>query len=160
MNYANAPATGHFTWGFDNASPYYRVVVRSTPNGLVVNMKTAPKDQYHWPLAGQVIELLPWSAVLPNNEKIAEQVGFMSKVSISYNPDTESFGIAAAALPAGFGVEWKNRTDGPALALPAEFFYLRVWNRGADLASPEKIPFTVGTPAPIGTTGLDVTFNG
>ncbi|UOQ64805.1 DUF6519 domain-containing protein [Hymenobacter volaticus] len=164
IDYSNAPATGHFTWGFDNASPYYRVVVKSTPNGLVVEMKTAPKDQYHWPMAGQVVEFLPWSAVLPNNEKIAEQAGFMSKVLTSYNPDinnpgTGFFGIADAALPAEFG-EWKNRTDRPSLALPAEFFYMRVWNRGADLASPEKIPFTVGTPVPLGTRGLEVTFNG
>ena len=60
----------HLTWGFDNAAPLYRVQVAA--DRQTVTMLTEPKDQAHWPLAEQTVEILPWTAVLPNNEKVAE----------------------------------------------------------------------------------------
>ena len=147
----------HFTWGFDNASPLYRVTV----GGDTVTFLTALKDQHHWPLAGQVIEILPWSAVLPNGEKIAEITGFLSKVSASYNPDTGEIKMAGS-LPATFGNDWKNRPDSNELSNqePPEYFYLRIWNRGTDLSTAEAIHFVPGTPVPLGNTGLAVTITG
>ncbi|HRI61427.1 MAG TPA: DUF6519 domain-containing protein, partial [Saprospiraceae bacterium] len=120
----------HLTWGFDNAAPLYRVTVSA--NGAEVRMLTEPKDQYHWPLSGQVVEILDWSAVLSNGEKVASTKGFMSKVSGSYNPDTGKF-LLSVPLPASFGKEWKNRNDSQSLdnQTPSEYFYLRVWNRGS-----------------------------
>jgi hypothetical protein len=151
--------TGHFTWGFDNAAPLYRVTVSA--DGKTVHMITEPKDQYHWPLAQQVIEILPWSAVLPNGEKVAEISGHLTKVEASYDPDTGNFTLING-VPAGFGAEWKSRADSDDLddQTPPEYFYARVWNRGNDIDSPEEIPFSINTPVPLGTTGLQVTFTG
>ena len=149
----------HFTWGFDNASPYYRVALAA--DGTTVTMLTEPKDQYHWPLTNQIVEILPWSAILPNGEKIAEMQGHLSKVNASYNPDTAVFTIQTA-LPTGFGQEWKTRADKGDLdnQTPPEYFYMRVWNRGSDLTSAAAIPFASGTAVALGNTGLEVTFSG
>ena len=146
----------HFTWGFDNAAPLYRVQVSN--NGATITMLTEPKDQAHWPLSGQVVELLQWTAVLPNKEKLASQGGgFPARVASSYNPDTKSFTIATN-VPATFGAGWKTRTD--AADLGPEFFYLRVWNRGSDTTSPLTIPFVPGAAVSLGQTGLKVTITG
>jgi hypothetical protein len=147
----------HFTWGFDNAAPLYRC--RVSGDRVTVILDTEPKDQEHWPLAGQIVEILPWSAVLPNNEKLAETSGHLSRVAGSYDPDTRELVLATpiSATPP-FGEDWLGREDHAELG--PKFFYLRVWNRGDDLASPPAIPFVAGTPVTLGATGLDITFTG
>jgi hypothetical protein len=149
----------HFTWGFDNASPLYRVAVSA--NGKTIKMLTEPKDQYHWPLSNQVLEILPWSAVLSNGEKVAEQIGHLTKVENSYDPDTAEFTLQNPIAPS-FGIDWKNRADKNDLddQTPPEYFYARVWNRGDDLSSDSKISFTSGLPADLGHTGLQITITG
>jgi Family of unknown function (DUF6519) len=148
-----------FTWGFDNAAPLYRVQIGNNANGQKrkITLLTEPKDQAHWPVSGQVIELLPWSALLPNQEKTSEVNGFLAKVDTSYDPDTKELFITTD-VPAGFGENWLTRPD--AANLQPEFFYLRVWNRGSDMASPPAIPFVNGTAVTLGNTGLSVTFTG
>lgn len=147
-----------FTWGFDNAAPLYRVQVGT--GGTVIKMMNEPKDQAHWPLAGQTVELLPWSAVLPNNEKLAERSGFLVQVDSSYDPDKKEFTLKAP-VPTGFGAEWKNRPDAAQLGLGTnEFFYMRVWNRGSDPTPLASIPFVTGIPVPLGQTGLKITITG
>jgi hypothetical protein len=147
------PGGAAFTWGFDNASSLYRATVADTK----VTLLTEPKDHLRWPLAGQVVEILPWAAVLPNGEKLAEAEGHISRVSASYDPDTREFSIEAAP-PAGFGSEWQARDDSTGLG--GEFFFVRVWDRGADTTSPPEIPLTPGTPQPLSGTGLTVRFDG
>jgi len=147
----------HLTWGFDNAAPLYRVSVNAA--GKTVTLKTDPKDQAHWPLAGQTVEVLPWSAVLPNGEKVAGIEGHLSKVESSYNPDTGELTLITP-VPADFGNEWASRDDHGDLEEFSFNFYMRVWNRGSDQTSPDKIPFTVGTPLPLGNTGLEITISG
>jgi len=147
----------HLTWGFDNAAPLYRVSVNAT--GETITLKTDPKDQAHWPLAGQTVEILPWSAVLPNAEKLAEIEGHLSKVESSYNPDTGELTLTTP-VPADFGKEWESRDDHDDLEESSFNFYMRVWNRGADQTSTEKISFTVGTPLPLRNTGLEITITG
>lgn len=150
----------HYTWGFDNAAPLYRVRV-SNKGGqkVLVTMQTLPRDAAHWPLKGQVVELLPWAAALPNGERVAETAGHLCKVAVSYDPDQQTFEIDVP-LPAGWDL-WKGRSDradfNDASDPADEFLYLRVWNRGDDLASPAAIP--VATSA-LGNTGLKVAFNG
>lgn len=148
-----------FTWGFDNAAPLYRVQIGNNANGQKrkITLLTEPKDQAHWPVAGQVIELLPWSAVLPNMEKTAEVSGFLAKVDTSYDPDSKELFITTD-VPAGFGEDWLNRPD--AANLQPEFFYMRVWNRGSDMASAPAIPFVNGVAVTLGNTGLSVSFTG
>ena len=149
----------HFTWGFDNASPLYRVAVSA--NGKTVQMLTEPKDQYHWPLSKQVVEILPWSAVLSNGEKVAEQKGHLTKVESSYDPDSGKFTLVDA-ISSGFGADWKSRADKVDLDNqdPSEYFYMRIWNRGDDLSSSANIPFTLGVAQPLGHTGLEITITG
>lgn len=162
-----------FTWGFDNAAPLYRVELTTDRNGVrrKIVMRTEPKDQAHWPLSDQVVELLPWSASLVNNQKLADLRGHFAKVNGSYNPDTKEFFIdtpppGPGGSPAhNFGEHWNERNDpglGDKNALDdeGEFFYLRVWNRGSDTASPARIPFLVNAPVSLAHTGLQVTFIG
>ena len=146
------------TWGFNNAAPLYRIEA----TGNTVNMLTAPKDQHHFPLAGQIVEILPWSAVLSNREKIADIRGHFSRVDSSYNPDTGEFTLTTP-LPANFGLAWQSRSDSADLynqETPFEHYYLRVWDRGSDLTSDPVISFSPGLPVPLGQTGLEVTLTG
>ena len=63
--------SSHFTWGFDNAAPLYRVNIG--PNNAnqmrKVTMITEPKDQAHWPIAGQIVEILPCRGCWPIRRK-------------------------------------------------------------------------------------------
>jgi len=147
------------TFGADDSTPLYRVQVGTDATGArrVITMLTEPYDQPHWPLAGQVIELLPWAVVLPNGEKVAARSGLLARVDGSYDPVTGELTIATA-VPAGFGEEWKARAD--AADLRDEFLYMRVWNRGDDTASALAIPCPDGTPVPLGSTGLNVVVDG
>jgi hypothetical protein len=164
--------TTRFTWGFDNGSPLYRVKLVADNNGLLrkIHLLTLPKDQAHYPLEGQVVELLPWSALLSNGQKNAELSGFMAKVEGGYNPDTQDLYIDSApgndsgAPPMPFGQRWVARGDAAAIKNeePPDdvYHYMRVWNRGADTISPAAIGFVPGTPVSLAKTGLQVTFSG
>ncbi|HEX2854236.1 MAG TPA: DUF6519 domain-containing protein [Opitutaceae bacterium] len=158
------------TWGFDNAAPLYRVQlgVDTSAQRRRITMLTLPKDQAHWPLANQTVELIPWSAVLANDQKISELHGHLAKVTTSYNPDDNFFDIDVApsndASGQPFGETWKQRTgtggDAATLDDEGEFFYLRVWNRGSDTTSPARIPIPLGGAVDLLHTGLRVRFTG
>jgi hypothetical protein len=144
----------HYTWGFDNAAPLYRATVTLKGGQLVlVTLPTPPRDAAHWPLKDQVVEILSWSAALANGETVAELSGHLCKVATSYDPDQQTFDIDVP-LPPGFE-NWKGRSD--AASLPSGHVYVRVWNRGDDLASPARIPIANGA---LGTTGLSISFAG
>jgi hypothetical protein len=152
---------GTYTWGYDNASPIYRVQARTIMrNGVAVQqlvLLTEPKDAVHWPLKDQIVEVLPWSAALPNGETLAELNGHLARVTATYNPDDQTLEIDTP-LPAGFGAQWKTRTDTADFfdgTAADDYFFLRVWNRGDDLLSPPAIPIANGV---LGNTGLEVTF--
>ncbi len=150
----------HFTWGFDNSAPLYRVQV--TPGSGTVTFLTEPKDQAHWPMANQIVEILPWSAVLSNREKLAELSGHVARVQGSYDPDSKQLTLAAGEeLPLGFGQAWLTRPDAAELGPPGGtvYLFLRVWNRGSDVTSPPRIPI-VAAPIVLGNTGLTATFTG
>lgn len=146
-----------FTWGFDNAAPVYRATL--APDRRTITLQTEPHDQTRWPRAGQIVELLPWSTVLPNDEKLAELRGHLARVETTYNPDDGELVLSAAtAVPVGFGEAWQGRADSADLA--PGYFFLRVWDRGDDLASDPAIAFTPGTAVTLGTTGLAITITG
>ncbi len=153
-----------FTWGFDNGAPLYRVNLLADGVGQLrrVSMINVPKDQAHFPLEGQIVELLPWSALLSNGQKNAEQAGFLTRVGGGFNPNTRELFLTNAP-PAGFGQDWvpRNGALGISNEAPPEnvFFYMRVWNRGGDTLSPAAIPFAA-LPVPLTGTGLQVTFAG
>lgn len=164
--------TNQFTWGFDNGAPIYRVKLLADDAGMNrrIEMLTLPKDQAHYPLEDQVVELLPWSAFLANGQKNGELSGFMTKVNGGYNPDTKELFIDTEPpddtnVPAmAFGKRFSARSDAAAIKNEDppedEYFYLRVWNRGADTTSPAAINFVPGTPVGLAKTGLQVTFTG
>ena len=151
----------HITWGFDNASHLYRVEVIADENGNrnIVKLISEPKDQAHWPLAGQIVEILPWSAVLPNGEKVADTQGHLSRIGSSYNPKDRKIALTTP-LDDRFGNHWTARPDKAELEKPSVYLFMRVWNRGADRTSEPKIKVTPGTPVSLGHTGLQVTLTG
>ncbi len=149
-------------WGYDNASPLYRVQVTKDAMGAeAIYFLTTPKDEVHWPLAQQVVELLPWSAVLPNGEKVAETAsGFLTTVSASYEPNAQTIKLTAP-IPASFGINWQSRADKASLSSPGkDFYYLRVWGRGEDVTSPPAIAFNPGQAIELRGTGITVTLTG
>ncbi|WMS87818.1 DUF6519 domain-containing protein [Pleionea litopenaei] len=147
----------HLTWGFDNAAPLYRVEVDVDRRTL--RLMTPPKDQMQWPSADQVVEILPWCAVLPNNQKLAEHSGHLTRVSTSYNPDTGAIEIADAIPEDGFD-EWEQRLDSDELSENGRYYFLRVWNRGSDRESSESIEFSPNVPVALGNTGVEITLSG
>ena len=160
----------HFTWGFDNAAPLYRVTLEDAASDRQrIKLLTQPKDQAHWPKAGQIVEIIPWSAVLENGEKLAEEIepGHFSSLSASYNPDTDEITLTDP-LPDPFGDNWESRDDVASLRtthfgtedLDDEhgYFFMRVWDRGADLTSDPVIPIV--NPNVLGTSGINITIEG
>lgn len=157
-----------FTWGFDSGS-LYRVTVSSDNQGdrTLVKMLTEPKDETHWPKAGQVVEFLPWAAVLVNGEKLAEESepGQFAKVESTYDPVDKIFKLTSATkLKDNFGNTWTYRSDKDELLKNPftkekldEYLFMRVWDRGDDTDSDPEIPMI--DKAKLGTTGLQVTFN-
>jgi len=142
-----------FTWGFDNASPIYRVKVRTDLSGQrkVIEFITQPKDSYLCPKAGQTVEILPWSAVLPNGEKVAHTAGHLTGVQSSYQADEKTITITSP-VPENFNQTW---SDGD-----VDEFYLRLWARGSDLSSDPAIGYTPGIPVNLGNTGLKIIIAG
>lgn len=158
----------HFTWGFDNGAPLYRVTLEDAASSRnTIKLLTDPKDQAHWPKAGQVVEILPWSAVLLNGEKLAEEIspGHFSTLDSSYDPDSGEITLTTA-LSANYGEQWKNRADKTDLEkthfgtenLDSEYFFLRVWDRGSDTSSDASI--AVGNNVVLGNTGINITITG
>ena len=150
-----------FTWGFDNASPLYRVTIGA--DRTTVTLQTEPKDQAHWMQSGVTVEILAWSAVLPNGEKLAEVSGHLTTVAGAYDPDLHTLTLTdalPAAPPPGFGEQWQARDDAAALTGDAPYYFMRVWSRGSDTVSPAAIPFVPGTPVTLGNTGIRVTLTG
>ena len=162
-----------FTWGYDDGSPLYRVSQvtsnKAGPTTTTVTLITPPKDQYHWPRSGQVVEILSWSSLLPNGEKIAAREGFITKVDVSYDPNLKTFTLATP-LPVDFGIDWEGKAYIPALPVAPDseiFFYMKIWNRGTDITSPAEINFvppTIAAPIPaaetLGNTGIAIQLYG
>jgi hypothetical protein len=152
---------GKLLWSYDNASPVYRVRVTTEGGAQVIRFLQPPKDEAHWPVSGQSVELLPWSAVLPNGEKVAETTGgFLAKVATSYDTTTQTI-TTTPTVPTTFGTTWQSRADAASLGTAQDsYFFLRVWNRGGDVLSPNEITFTTGTPLALTGTGITVTLTG
>lgn len=150
------------TWGYDNASPLYRVALSA--DRTRITLITPPRDLYSTPIIGQVIEILPWTAVLSNGEKAAGLSGHLTRIT-AVDPSDEAAGGAITITlddpvpTAGFD-EWKQRPDEAQLRADGTFYYMHIWNRGGDVTSAPAIPFTRGTPLTLGTTGIQITIIG
>jgi Right handed beta helix region len=131
-----------FTYGFDNASYLYTVKVGTDGQGQprMVTMVTQPRDTFHYPATGLLVEFLVASAALPDGQSVAAMSGRLARVASPYDPKTAQFMLASD--------------------IPAGDFFLRVWDRGADVASADAIPFQPGVAVTLGDTGLQLTFGG
>lgn len=156
---------GKFTWGFDNASCLYRVTIDE--DRKTVRLLTEPKDQAHWPGDRHVVEILPWTAVLPNGEKLAALEGHLSKVDRPYDGVSASLSLRDP-IPADFGQAWTSRPDSASLAVPSRsdaenpvYHYMRVWERGSEQAAEDtELDFSSGVPSELPGTGVSVILAG
>ena len=99
-------AAPYLVWGFDDASFLYRVQAESGASGNQVTLTLAspPIDSYHYPVAGQVVELLRDEVWLSGQDYIASPTGFVSTVVTGYDPTTstvviDATGVDGSALP-------------------------------------------------------------
>src|SRR6266487_1095939 len=105
----------HLLWAYDNGAPLYRVNVNKVDqsnNQTELALLTVPADTDHWPVQGQTVELLAWSAKLANGEPIAEIRGPLaladkSPVTVLAKVATSCYSAPgvlrlATALPNGF----------------------------------------------------------
>jgi hypothetical protein len=153
-------------WGYDNASKIYRVLGDSN-NLDQLTFVDEPADLPSMPRAGQVVEILPWGARLPNQEKVAEREGLVTSVATTYDPETKMLVIddplnADWLSWLSFHSSYHNNRDAN-----AEYLYLRVWDRGSELVDVPnsifaEIPYDPNgaSAVPLGTTGLEVTITG
>lgn len=185
VDQVGAAGDGELTWGYDNGGQLYRARV---VDATTLELLTAPRDEAHWPLLGQTIEVLPWGAVLvpdadpttlddevladnggramvvPPGAFTSQGGGHLTTLASSFNPTTTEVTLTTA-LPAGFNARGAahvaagidtDRTGEDRSAL----VFVRVWNRGSDLSSLPRIPYTVGAPLTLGNTGVTVTVTG
>jgi hypothetical protein len=143
-----------FTWGLDNGAPIYRATSGGAGNATIT-LGTDPRDQAHWTSPGQLVEVVPYGARLPNKEKLAERQGFFTRVVGAYDPDHRTFTVSPG-VPAGFGNAFTTRGD--AGDLGSLGYYVRVWDRGDDLTSADQL--AIGSDVQLGDTGIQVTIKG
>lgn len=146
---------GRFVWAFDHGEPLYRVQVDAA-SGEVLFL-TEPRDPVLFPRTGQVIEILPWDALLPNREKAAAPLGQLARFTGEYDPAERRIAYDGS-LPA----DWQTWLDNlPAKLLgrddqPPRFFFARIWQEpdGGGVDQP------TGAEVPLPDTGLELTFSG
>ncbi|HUA27949.1 MAG TPA: DUF6519 domain-containing protein [Streptosporangiaceae bacterium] len=131
--------TPTIVWGFDDASFLYRVQSASydTSSGnTTVTLASAPVDSYHYPVAGQAVELLRDAAALTGTDYIASATGFVAPLAASYDPASMQLVIS-------------GQPPGDYLSAATQQLYLRVW-QATTAASP-------GQATELGDTGVAVT---
>jgi hypothetical protein len=144
------PATGNPTvvWGYDDASFLYELE-SAVPNGagMAITLAQSPVDQYHYPMAGQSVELLRSAAGLPlagpdgqsqdtDMSYIASASGFVSSVTSTYNPSQMS--LAVSGQPPN---DYLSTAATPQL-------YLRVWQ--------DSMTVPAGTPVDLEVAGAPI----
>ena len=157
-------ATDRFVWGIDNAAPYYRVqVLQEDGEAVRIKFLTLPRDQRSQPLKGQAVEIHPWGALLPNQEKVAELRGRLATVETSYDPETRSLTISEPVPQAW--LDWLDHSSHAGYQSDQDpegqkkYFYLRLWTGGSGDGAEPDFPFAPGTPVELQGTGLTVTFS-
>ena len=146
-----------FTWGFDNGGALHRVLFDSGTD--TITMLNPPSEVRHIPLKDQIIELIPWGAVLENGQKVAEEVGRFTKVASSLDPSDGTFKVDPFPGGLNFVDTWPvghpQKDDLPDLGKAGHYYYMRIWDRGTDIASAPEL--AIGTTA-LGNTGLEANF--
>jgi len=164
--YVRIVEPGFFIWGVADASPLYRVKIEPSDSGASgkVVMITPPWDQISQPKAGDVVEFLPWGAILPNQEKLAEQTGPMARVNRSYDRSSRSFQIEDIDAQLGPIWNWANlessdyqsAADGDS----AIYIYMRVLRGDVMPSNTTRLAMDNVNGTKLGKTGLLVKFDG
>ncbi|MDC0672878.1 right-handed parallel beta-helix repeat-containing protein [Nannocystis radixulma] len=96
-------APDRFIWGIDNASTLFRLTVTGTGANRTLTLTAPLRDHAHEPRIGEVIELLPWGALLSNGQYVADHPvtatvggGVLARVTSPYDPSTRTVGVTVA----------------------------------------------------------------
>ncbi|HVV49544.1 MAG TPA: DUF6519 domain-containing protein [Polyangia bacterium] len=167
-----------YVWAIDNSAPLYRVKVSGlgdpNPQAVKVTMLTPPRDAGHQPKRNQVVEIIPFGAVLdggehqrpqdPHFQKLAAEVGVFARVAADFDPSQGSFQLESG--PRVLAIKnlissWDPRHPaagelniGPGDGSDSRFFFMRIWHT-ADTADQIELPIS-GDPngAPLGDSGI------
>ncbi|HUO54852.1 MAG TPA: DUF6519 domain-containing protein, partial [Rhodoblastus sp.] len=133
----NSGAPPKLLWGYDNASFLYRVASVSTDKTLL-KLTSDPPDAFHFPQAGQIVEILASAAFLGKEpdqtdpsgasqiiQAAAEATGFIAPLAQAYGPAINGDSNNYLTLPAG---AWPSDFADHGLPL-----YVRVWQAAPDL---------------------------
>src|SRR6266545_1995200 len=173
-----------FVWALDNGAPLHRIKVTGLETvgaEIEVELLTPPRDEQHWPLAGRVVEILPFSALLdgptvgdpakdPHFNKVADEIGAFLRVKDSFNPNTGKFTVEPGPgleRLRKFAFQWNLlHPDARQLFVPPEdpnkpgdvrYFYARFWHTAF---GPDDIEIKIdGFEDALGDTGLVPVFH-
>jgi hypothetical protein len=143
---------GKAVWGYDNGAPLYRVSV-DDENFDTLTFLTEPPDLASMPRAGQVVEVLQWSARLDNGEKVAERVGMLSRVKTTYDPVSKQL-----VLDDPVADDWVTWLTENILEGETPFLFLRMWDQGSrnlGLGNDPQFDYSAGV-TDVGDTGLAI----
>ncbi len=163
-----------YVWAFGNAAPLHRgriVFDDRTADGTRIELLTVPKDASQMPRRGTVVELMPWSALLENDEKLAggvfglgridadTAVGVISRATTDFNAADGSFRIRPLFEPDLQTLKnqrWDSRHPDVARGVlnPGEnerFVYVRLWHVAESDADAQIV---INSGRPLGRTGL------
>lgn len=153
-------------WSLDNASPLHRLTVTVDGDVATLTLLTAPRDHAHIPVVGQIVEILPWGASLPNGEYVADHEvsaqlggGVLARVLTPYDPATGTVTVSPqSSATLGELLAWFVTASIPE---GDRYLFGRLWNPG-DNASADQfgLDFVPGQEIPLQGTGLKVKFSG
>lgn len=155
---ANPSGVPSIVWGFDDASFLYRINTATfdpASGNTTLTLASAPVDSYHYPVAGQAVEVLRDAAQLTatspvqleGTDFIAAAAGIVAPVTSPYDPTQMQLAISGA-LPADY------------LSAATPQLFLRVWQ--AEAPAPPGQPVSliaVNQAGAAADTGVAVTLS-
>nr|DAI67551.1 MAG TPA: POLYGALACTURONASE 28 GLYCOSYL HYDROLASE, HYDROLYSES.9A [Caudoviricetes sp.] len=85
-------APDRFVWTYRNGGELYRATLEGDATLRIV---TPFDDSAHFPVSGQIAELLPWDSRLPNGEVTAAPLGRFHAIREGYAPGAETLELAS-----------------------------------------------------------------
>jgi len=147
--------SGTLIWGFDDASFIYRA--SSDQTGTRLTLTRSPPDAYHFPGAGQYVEVLRTTALVGTSASqqaeeggtvvprcVAEETGFVTTLAVAYDPTTSNQTLVLSQpLPAAY-------------ITSAEPLFVRIWQGGGAMG-PAGGTLELVDPVANASTGVTVT---
>lgn len=130
-----AANTAKIVWAFDNASHRFRVVLQK--DKVTLKLGAPPVDAFHWPRAGQAVEVLRSAVRLADGNTMAQELGEIGELAAGYDADLRTVRLAS---PLGTPPFVPEAGDPP--------LYLQLWE--------QTLEVKIGQPVALGDTGLQV----